>query len=151
MNKWGTAMRSKSSSQKGASLVEFALVLPLLMLILWGMIEFGLLLYNKQVITNASREGARAGIVAQAPRVSNGQIVGVVNSYCASYLISFGGAGLNVTTDPATPVTASFGDPLTVTVTYPYQFLVFQNIANTFFGGSFGTITLTAVTVMRYE
>ena len=51
-------MRRKSSSQKGASLVEFALVLPLLMLILLGMIEFGLLLYNKQVITNASREGA---------------------------------------------------------------------------------------------
>ena len=64
-------MGRKSSSQKGASLVEFALVLPLLMLILWGIIEFGLLLYNKQVITNASREGARAGIVAANPRVGS--------------------------------------------------------------------------------
>jgi len=146
-------MRSKSSSQKGASLVEFALILPLLMLILWGIIEFSLLLYNKQVITNASREGARAGIVAQNPRVSNGAIVGVVNNYCATYLITFGGSGLSVTTNPAAPQTGtiSFGQPLTVTVRYPYQFLVFQNIANTFFGGSFGSITLTAVTVMRYE
>ena len=66
-----------------------------------------------------------------------GEIVGVVNSYCATYLITFGGSGLSVTTGaPGT----SFGQPLTVTVTYPYQFLVFQNIANTFFGGSFGTI-----------
>ena len=62
-------MRSKSSSQKGASAVEFALVLPLLMLITFGIIEFGMLMYNKQVITNASREGARAGIVASSPRV----------------------------------------------------------------------------------
>ena len=141
-------MRSKSSSQKGASAVEFALILPLLMLILWGIIEFSLLLYNKQVITNASREGARAGIVAQNPRVTDGEIVGVVNSYCATYLVTFGGGVLSVTTGaPGT----SFGQPLTVTVTYPYQFLVFHNIANTFFGGSFGTIPLTAVTVMRYE
>ena len=80
--------------------MEFALVLPLLMLILWGMIEFGLLLYNKQVITNASREGARAGIVAQTPRVTNGEIVAVVNSYCATYLVTFGGTGLSVTTSP---------------------------------------------------
>ena len=141
-------MRRKHASQKGASLVEFALVLPLLMLILWGIIEFSLLLYNKQVITNASREGARAGIVAQSPRVGEGEIAGVVNDYCATYLVTFGGGGLSVTSGASG---TSFGDPLTVTVTYPYQFLVFQNIANTFFGGSFGTIDLTAVTVMRYE
>jgi Flp pilus assembly protein TadG len=141
-------MRSKSSSQKGASAVEFALVLPLLMLILWGIIEFGFLLYNKQVITNASREGARAGIVAQTPRVAAGDIANVVNSYCATYLVTFGGGGITVWSDASG---TSFGDPLTVTVTYPYQFLVFQNIANSFFGGSFGSITLTAVTVMRYE
>jgi hypothetical protein len=48
--------------QKGAAAVEFAVVLPLLVLLLFGSIEFGLLLYNQEVITNASREGARAGI-----------------------------------------------------------------------------------------
>ncbi len=141
-------MGRKDTSQKGASLVEFALVLPLLMLILWGIIEFSLLLYNKQVITNASREGARAGIVAQSPRVTGGEIVGVVNNYCATYLVTFGGGVLSISSSAAG---TSFGDPLTVTVTYPYQFLVFHNISNTFFGGSFGTIPLTAVTVMRYE
>ncbi len=141
-------MRRRFSSQQGASLVEFALVLPLLMIILWGMVEFGLLLYNKQVITNASREGARAGIVAQSPRVTAGEIATVVNNYCATYLVTFGGGALSVS---SSSTGTSFGDPLTVTVTYPYQFLVFQNIANAFFGGSFGTITLTAVTVMRYE
>ena len=142
-------MRSKSSSQKGASLVEFALVLPLLMLILLGIAEFGFLLYNKQVITNASREGARAGIVAQNPRVSNGAIVGVVNTYCTGHLIPSGGSAGVTTSAPAGTL---FGQPLTVTVTYPYQFLVFDNIVRAFFGGTYVEgITLTAVTVMRYE
>ena len=64
-------MRSKFSSQKGASAVEFALVLPLLMLILFGIIEFGLLMYNKAMITNASREGARRGIVYRVNVATN--------------------------------------------------------------------------------
>ena len=48
--------------QKGVAAVEFAIVLPFLVLLVFGTIEFGLMFYNKQVITNASREGARAGI-----------------------------------------------------------------------------------------
>ena len=43
--------------------MEFAIVMPLLFVILFGIIEFGILLYDKAMITNASREGARAGIV----------------------------------------------------------------------------------------
>ena len=139
--------------EKGAAIVEFAIILPLLLLLIFGAIEFSLLMFNKQVITNASREGARAGIVAQNPRVSGGDIVNVVTSYCATYLVSFGGVGLGVTTNPVSPQTGtiSFGQPLTVTVTYDYQFLVFQNIANTFFGSLFDNIILSAETVMRYE
>ena len=50
-------------NQKGAAIVEFAIILPLLLLLIFGMIEFSLLMYNKAMITNASREGARRGIV----------------------------------------------------------------------------------------
>ena len=50
-------------NQRGASAVEFALILPILICVLFGIVEFGLLMYDKAVITNASREGARAGIV----------------------------------------------------------------------------------------
>ena len=49
--------------QKGAVAVEFALILPVLVLLLFGIVEFSLLMYNKQILTNASREGARYGIV----------------------------------------------------------------------------------------
>jgi Flp pilus assembly protein TadG len=63
--------------EEGAAAIEFALLLPLLMLILFGIIEFGLVLYNQEVITNASREGARYGIVIGSPRPTTGQIQGV--------------------------------------------------------------------------
>ncbi len=48
------------SADGGAAAVEMALVLPFLMVILMGIIEFGRVLYSHQVITNASREAARA-------------------------------------------------------------------------------------------
>ena len=52
--------------EQGGSLVEFAIVMPLLFVILFGIIDFGILLYDKAMITNASREGASAGIVFDA-------------------------------------------------------------------------------------
>jgi len=53
--------------QTGANLVEFALVTPLLLMIVFGIADMSLALYDKAVITNASREGARAGMVFKVP------------------------------------------------------------------------------------
>ena len=49
--------------QKGQALVELALVLPVLLLLLGGIMEFGRLLHAQLVLTAASREGARAAAV----------------------------------------------------------------------------------------
>ena len=152
-------MRRRLSSQKGASMVEFALVLPILLLILLGMIEFGIILYNQQVITNASREGCRAGIVSQNPRVGYAEIQKVVTDYCAAHvLVSLGAGGgiQSIVTTPADPAGANLpfggGNALTVRVTYLYQFLAFHSIANMFFGGTYvDGLPLHAETVMRYE
>ena len=67
-------------NQKGAALLEFAIILPFLLVLVFGMIEFGLIAYNKQVITNASREGARWAIVqpSAAPWRSASSVAGVV-------------------------------------------------------------------------
>ena len=135
----------KLKNQKGVAAVEFALVLPILVMMAFGIIEFSLILYDKAVITNASREGARAGIVSQSPRVPDGEVTTVVENYCKDYLVTFG--------TPNTPVTAiartgnSFGDDLTVAVTYSYGFLVLPN----FITGITGPLDLTATTVMRME
>jgi Flp pilus assembly protein TadG len=51
------------NNQKGIAAVEFAIVAPLLFLVLFGIISYGIMLYNQALITNAARTGARAGIV----------------------------------------------------------------------------------------
>jgi Flp pilus assembly protein TadG len=51
--------------QQGQTLVEFALVMPILILILFGILEFGRIFFSYIVITNAAREGARAGAVGK--------------------------------------------------------------------------------------
>ena len=49
--------------EKGQSAVEFALVLPILLLIVCGILDFGWLFYNQLSVENACREGARVGCV----------------------------------------------------------------------------------------
>jgi len=63
-----------------------------MILLLVGIIEFGLLFYNKQVLTNASREGARAGIaydLDEKAYPTDEDIGEIVTDYCASRLIRF--------------------------------------------------------------
>lgn len=55
---------------RGAVFVEFAFLLPILLVLTFGLIEFGLFMYNQQVLANAAREGARYGIV-QVPVVDS--------------------------------------------------------------------------------
>ncbi len=130
---------------RGATAVEFAIVFPLLILLMFGIIEFSVILYDKAMITNASREGARAGIVSQLVRVSDSQIQSVVDNYSRLYLISFRSGAAPVTTVARTGST--FGSELSVTVTYTYSFLALPQ----FVTGLVGPMNLTARTVMRME
>lgn len=113
--------------QKGAALVEFAFVLPIFLLLVFGIAEFGVALYDKAVITNAAREGARAGVVLENPKPSQQYITSVVTNYTSTYLLSF--ASKNPT--PAVTITGSggtFGQPLTVNVSYQYTGLVLAQL-----------------------
>jgi len=56
-------MKRFCKSQKGQSLVEFALVIPIFILLLFGIIEFGRLWETMNVLTSAAREGARIAAV----------------------------------------------------------------------------------------
>ena len=137
-----------SNREKGTASVEFALILPLLLLMLFLIIEFSIILYDKAVITNASREGARSGIVftGSQPPVSVGAITATVNTYCASNLISFGSSP-PVTAVPSGACGGS-GSLLTVNVSYTYDFFVLPKFISS---ATSGGITLTGNTVMRCE
>lgn len=56
-------MTKMSKVSKGAAMIEFAIILPVLMLILLGTVHYGLFIYDQAVITNAAREGARWGAI----------------------------------------------------------------------------------------
>ena len=140
----------KFNNKKGTAIVEFAIVLPLLFLILMGIIEFSLVLYDKAILTNASREGARAGIVSQSPKVTDAQIRTIVKNYCQSFLITFGSDTLqdaDILVSPAMRDGLPFGSDLTVTLNYRYDFLVLPSFMTT----AMGPINLVAQTVMKLE
>lgn len=143
----------KNKSEHGAALIELAIVLPFLLLLLMGIIEIGLLFYNQQILTNSSREGARAAIARidiNGNTLDAAAIEGIVEDYLglgATYtdrrLITFG-------SDPDPDVTTTglggaFGEDLTVAVEYDHPFLI-PGLLN--LGAS---IHLKAQTVMRME
>jgi hypothetical protein len=110
-------------NRKGASAVEFAIILLILLSLVFGIIEFSLYLFNKHVITWASREGARAGIVQRVPRVSEADIKQKVRDYCEDYVVIFANPkpepGISVSLDnipSAICPQAGFGHDLAVEV-----------------------------------
>ena len=118
-----------SHSERGSVAVEFALLVPVLFLILFGIINFGVLMYNQAVITNAAREGARwAAIHTTATyglTCSNAYSLAPVDpcqtaySYAYQNLISFGGNYL-LTAVYSPSVDFNAGTAQTATVRYTY-------------------------------
>jgi Flp pilus assembly protein TadG len=90
-------------------------------MILLGTIEFGMIMYSRELITNASREGARAGIIQVTPKPTAGQITTIVMNYLT-------GTGINLADVTPPPIVTGAGGAnpatLTVTVTYKYPWLI---------------------------
>lgn len=99
----------RAQPQKGSTLVEFALVLPLFLVILFGMITFSVALHNKTVLTIAAREGARAGAVWPQADIEN-SATAAANQVLQDNLVSFG-SGIN------SSVTVSISPDYILTVT----------------------------------
>ena len=149
-------MKKLKANERGASAVEFAIILPLLVLILWGIIEFSILLYDKAMLTNLSREAARAAIVFGNRGYNQVQIqtfldtdsyVSGIRARYTEQLLSFkpGGGVLPPQVYPLADcdVTGA-GQTCTIEVTYDYHWLYFPSW--------FGAVkTLTTRTSMRRE
>jgi len=119
--------------------VEFAVIAPLFFLLVFGMIEFGRMVMVQQIITNASREGARMAVL-------DGSTTADVEATIQAYL---GGSTVNgaaVVVEPDPPSSATYGAPVTVTVSVPFADVSWLP-APWFLAEN----TLTATTVMRRE
>lgn len=130
------------ATQRGVAAVEFALLLPVLLLLVVGVIDISFALYNKAVITQASREAARAGIVLATPRASDADLSGLVTQHTQAVLM-----------DPNTPGQLSTvvdrSDPtrIKVTVNYTYTGLLLGSLI----GRTDNGWALSGSTVMLYE
>jgi len=134
-------------AEQGFALVEMAIASTFLILIVFASLEGGLLLYDQGVVSSASREAARSGIVLRTPRLTDAQIQTVASSY-ASSLIGFGGN--SITTTVTHLAADSIGTPLKVTVTYNYTGLVLYALVSRFKPMS-GTIPIVGTTTMYME
>jgi Flp pilus assembly protein TadG len=138
--------RASWASERGAELIEFAIVLPLMLLIVMGIVDFGFMFQRYVVLTNAAMEGAR---VAVLPGYGDADVIARVQAYAAD-----GGIPGTVNVDPQpTTVPAPGGatwPARVVTVTHDYGFNYVGPIAALFGGGS-RTVTLTARSTMRSQ
>lgn len=133
------------ASERGAELIEFALVVPILILILAGMVDFGMMFRSYEAVTNAAREGARVGVL-------EGYASGDVQDRVDAYMAASGLTGAYTVNVANTPITTGAGTftARSVTVNYTYQF-AWLGVAGALFGGNLTSVPLRAVSVMRNE
>ncbi|MCZ6801589.1 MAG: TadE/TadG family type IV pilus assembly protein [Nitrospirae bacterium] len=132
----------QANRETGVAAVEMALMLPILLLLVLGIVDFGLLMYQQQIVTNASREGARQGIVMATPRPTAGDITTVVNAYLTAAGLAPGSGSVTIT-----GAGGASGTNLSVSLVYPYQFIVLDN----FVPGLPGTQNLNGNSTMGLE
>jgi Flp pilus assembly protein TadG len=125
--------------------VEFAVVAPVFLLLVFGMIEIGRVIMVQQVLTNASREGARAAVL-------DGSTISSVNTTVTTYLTTAGLSGGSVSVMDSSgssvePSTLSNGIPITVRVSIPFSNV--SLLSKPWFFSS--SATLKASTVMLRE
>jgi Flp pilus assembly protein TadG len=135
-----------ASDERGVAALEFVLVFPFLMTVLFGIVDTSLLLCDKAVITNASREAARAGVVVRVPQMAASDVANVALAYTQNNLVT-GGTSTTPTVNVDQSAGTSPGSPLTVTVTYTYEGLVLGSALSALTG----PVTVSATTVMDYE
>ncbi len=120
-------MQKQSGGHPGQSLVEAALVLPILLILFLGIAEVGFFLFAQVQVTNATREGARYGSLCRLNRTCadlTGAVKSAVFSEAQLLHMSDSGSGRNTTVevDPPSLATAPLvGVPITVTVVYTYS------------------------------
>jgi hypothetical protein len=144
-----TTFLRRMRSDSGAELIEMAMVTPILMLIVGGIVDFGFMFRAWENVTNAAREGARVGVLpAYGCEAGDPDVEARVDEYMAAAGI---GGSYDVITSPATVDTGTLTfNACSVTVRLT-QSLPSLSVFGAFFGGSFTTVPVASRAVMRSE
>jgi Flp pilus assembly protein TadG len=147
----------RARQQKGAALVETAFVLPIMLLVCVGILEFGRAYQTWQVVTNAAREGARVAILPEytddsaiarvKTYLKNGGLpAAIVDSANTKVLIT-------ATTIPIDVAGANTASAARIVVEYPFEFMVLQPVAQLVVNGSTAgaPFTMRMTSIMRNE
>ncbi len=141
-------------SAGGQSIAEFALVVPILLLLVFGIVEFGLIVKSWQVVTDAAREGARVAVVGSTPSQPGDSAAAVAVVRAA---LNRGGLQGNTATVTLTAKGTSAGpwadvargDTARVTINYPHSMIMFGPLISSMTG--YSTIPIRTSIAMRKE
>ena len=161
-----TLIPARGSNQRGQAVIEMALTLPLLLLVVFGIIDFGFMFQRYEVVTNAAREGARLGVL----QASAGYTAAEAQNRAVDYLRASGLNGTRRTspcggalvkdsicaemTTSTVPVVGSSPaksvDQVTMVVEYDHEHSFVGPIMR-LFGPGLGTVRIRAASSMRKE
>lgn len=145
-------IRSLRKSREGQAVVEFALILPVFLLIVFAAIEFGRAYYVSHLLASAAREGAREGSL---PNRTEADVEDKVEDFVRGVELDYGQTTTTIGVIPAGSsdvdssmalADATSGDRVRVTVEYDFDVLTGSIIP-----GFSGTVTLAGRCAFRHE
>lgn len=133
--------KNRRDGEKGQNLVEFAMVVPIFLILVFAIVDFGMGFHAWITVTNAAREGARVGAVGADAATIEARVID-----SASSLI---GEDLDVTIVNAQ---GAPGEAVSVDVGYDYELITpLSNLLGIFGGGLGSPITFHSESEMRIE
>ena len=136
------SIRKKLKREDGQSMVEFALILPIFLLILCGIIDFGWLFYNQLSLNNACREGARYAVVHTEENADTRAIINHIENLSTNV---FANDGVDITVTYSAPSDPTAGD---ITVSMQADISFFTPVLSTVLGKE---KTITSTVIMKVE
>jgi len=143
-------VRHWRDTDAGQTLVEFSLVLPIFLVMIFALVDFGRGFYTWLVVTNAAREGARAAAVQGDASTIDSKIYG---SFCSAWP-STSGCSLDTTkmTVTKTNVQGTRGTEAKVSISYNFSFVTpLGGMLRLIGGSSISAPTISASSSMRLE
>ena len=140
---------ARTDVERGGVLVEFALVVPILLVIFAAIVDFGLMMQRREVVTNAAREGAR---IAVLPGYDTADVQARVNEYLNNGIQA--GTSANATTTVTNTTLAGVAPVVSmrqVDVALTTRYSILGPVMQLIGGSDFGTITVRARSSMRLE